>query len=151
VFAAVAAAVSAGIAAFAAWVQWGTTRPKVRVTGETSTAMNSTRTWPTMLNITVQNRGVVPLVITSVGYNTHDKENLLTLFPVDPFGNAMQGGPWRVEPGEARSFYQTMEAAKEAATTYGGLTGVWALTAAGDRFRGELKPKPLREPKGAEG
>jgi hypothetical protein len=131
---AAATLVSLGVVAYFGWAQVHASDPKVLVTGSTSFVVAGEDVGPPFYVITVANRGVVPVTITSVGFEVSGDDSAFSLDPTDPQGR--QSVPARLDPGESTSVvFDHLELGRMQRER--GIRRPFALTATGERHRGK--------------
>jgi Flp pilus assembly protein CpaB len=146
--AAVVAAIAAAISAFSALVgllvalaalrmQSQAGKPRVRVVVKATMLASGPRLGAPFVDVTAQNRGPVPVTITSVGFDLAAKGSTAPIF--DP--HTITGGralPRPLQPGEAVSIvFDFLELARLDASNH--VRGAFVDTAAGDRYTGRVK------------
>ena len=132
---AVAAVVSASAAAIALAMQMRTTRPRLHVELRIARVISTVRVGEPFVSIEVANTGLLPVDVTSVGLVGH-RGQLGHLFSTqDASGRTVI--PTRLEPQQSISVVGSIAEAHKWQQTRG-LTGVYAMTAAGKRFKGNV-------------
>lgn len=139
VFSGVAAAISAGVAATAVYVQWRLARPNVRVDLSTKIPFGIPGVpEDAVLAIDVLNRGLVPVTIDGLGFELRDRRTSPVLDPREITGRP--GVPRVLAPGEALTIPTDIRAIAQLHVAEGGLRCAYATSAAGDRYRS----RPIR-------
>jgi hypothetical protein len=130
---AVAALVSLLVAAYFGWTQAHAAEPKVLVTGGTAFSVQGPTLGPPYYLVTVANRGIVPVTVTSVGFELKGKKTMPSMTPRDPRG--VLSVPKRLDPGESTEVvFDHAELGQVQRDV--GIIRAFALTATGDRYHG---------------
>jgi hypothetical protein len=131
---AVAALVSLLVAAYFGWMQAHASDPKVVVTATTAFPTAGPAIGPPFYLVTVANRGMVTVTVTSVGFElAQNGETLVSMDSRDPSGTPSI--PRRLEPGMATSVvFDLAELGRVQREK--GISRPFASTATGDRYRG---------------
>jgi hypothetical protein len=131
---AVAALLSLAVAAAFGWAQLHASDPKVVVAMTTAFLTHGPTLGPPFSLVTVANRGVVPVTVTSVGFELGGEgETFVSMDPRDPSG--AQSVPKRLGPGESTSVvFELVELGHMQREK--GVKKPFAMTATGDRHRG---------------
>lgn len=145
--AAIAAAISALAALVSLFVALGTLyvqaqsgKPRVRVK-VTAAMLAGERLGAPVLNITAQNRGLVPVIIDSSGFDVSGGRTVPILNAREMTGR--QAVPRQLQPGEAVSIvFDFLELARIDAEA--SVRGAFVTTAAGGRFRTRIKRSFIR-------
>jgi hypothetical protein len=131
---ATAALVSLVVAAYFGWTQAHASEPKVVVATSTAFATYGPTLGPPFFLVTVANRGVVPVTVTSVGFGLRGRgETFVSMNPRDPSG--AQSVPKRLDPGDSTSVVFELAELGQIQREKG-ITRAFASTGTGDRHYG---------------
>jgi hypothetical protein len=132
---ALTALVSLAVAAAFGWAQLHASDPKVAVMTSTAFRYGGPTLGPAFYLVTVANRGVVPVTVTSVGFELRGRgESFVSMDSRDPSG--ARSVPKPLGPGESTEVvFELADLGRVQREK--GITRPFALTAIGDRHRGK--------------